>query len=173
MNPETPSPVETRTRRPWVIGAVLIAVGLVSLAAQFIDLEGLSIGLLVVPTLGLIFLLAGILTHEGGWLIPGGILTGIGAGIYLIGGPYENMEGTLPPGIFLLTFAAGWGLITLLSAIFTRETLWWPLIPGGILAAIGAALAAGGAALQALEFVGRFWPLALIGFGIYLLLKRR
>ena len=80
----------------------------------------------------------------------------------------ENAEG----GVFLLSFALGWFSITILSALFTKETHWWAAIPGVIMALVGGAVMMGGVALQTLEVVGDFWPLALIAGGAYLLWQR-
>ncbi len=152
-------------------GLALIIVGLLALAAQFVEF-GESLGLLIVPTLGVIFLLWGIFSRESGLLIPGGILSGIGAGILLITGPYEAASGEVQGGVFLLAFAAGWALIPILSSIVAGENHWWALIPGGIMALIGGGLLLGGAALTVLEFFGRIWPVFLILAGLYLIVRR-
>ncbi|HLF02408.1 MAG TPA: hypothetical protein VI547_10565, partial [Anaerolineales bacterium] len=76
--------------------------------------------------------------------------------------------------IFLLCFALGWVTITVLSLLTARKFVWWPLIPGGIMALIGGSLLAGGAALEALKWFGMFgWPLLLIGIGLYIIFRRR
>lgn len=171
MNPANPvkntSPPLRRNR--VLSGLVLILLGGVFLVAQFVEIP--SLGKLILPGLGLLFLFWGIAVREGGLLIPGGILSGIGMGVYLM--EALPLEGEAEPGVFLLSFGGGFVLITLLSALFTRETQWWALIPGGILAAIGGALYMGGAALDALELAGRFWPVALILAGLWLIFRRR
>ena len=159
----------SEARHRWLAGTALIAIGLFVLIAQFVESE--TLGLLFLPGLGLIFLLWGSLARSVGLLIPGGILSGIGLGVYLMGGPLSHLEGEAEGAVFLLSFAAGWALITLLSALVCQEAHWWPLIPGGIMALIGGALLAGGAALTALEWAGKAWPLIFIGFGLYLLLR--
>ena len=130
----------------------LIAIGVLVLVAQFGGSE--TLGLLFLPALGLIFLIWGSAARSVGLLIPGGILSGIGLGVYLTGGPLSHLEGEAEGAVFLLSFAAGWALITLLSGLICGQTHWWPLIPGGIMAFIGGALLIGGAALTALEWVG-------------------
>jgi hypothetical protein len=59
-------------------GVILVGIGLWALLSQFgaIDLPE-NLGLLFLPGLGAIFLAWGILTHNGGLMIPGGILSGI------------------------------------------------------------------------------------------------
>jgi len=162
--------ISGHTRRNRIIsGLVLILLGGLFLVNQFIEIP--SVGNLFLPGLGLIFLVWGIVTRTGGLLVPGGILTGIGTGVYLMNA--LPLEGNAEPGVFLLSFGGGFALITLLSAIFTRETHWWALIPGGILATIGGALYAGGIAQDVLEIIGRFWPVALILVGVYVIFRRR
>jgi hypothetical protein len=162
---QTAAPKNNRTT-----GIILIIIGVIALLGQF--LAQFNLTYLILPGLGLGFIAWGILTRQAGLLIPGGILSGIGLGVILtgsMGGAESEMDGA----VFLLSFAAGWGLITLLSAIFTDETHWWPLIPGGIMAAIGAALLIGDSALTVLEFVGRTWPILLIAIGVYLVWRQR
>lgn len=160
---------ERRNRR--IGGIALLTIGLLALVAQVVDLG--MLGLLILPALSLIFLAWGISTREAGLLIPGGILAGIGVGVLLMTGTaLGELSETAGPGVFLVAFGAGWALITLVSALFTDETVWWALIPGGILAAIGGALVVGGPALTLLELVGRLWPLALVAAGLYLLFRR-
>ncbi|NJN44998.1 MAG: hypothetical protein HC806_09955 [Anaerolineae bacterium] len=171
MNAENKSKLSSNreNRGRWITGLAFIALGLLWLAQEFVEIDGF--GAIVLPGLAVIFLLWGIVTRSGGLLIPGGILAGIGTGVWLMS--TLPLEGSGQAGVFLLSFAGGWGLITLLSAIFTDETQWWALIPGGIMTLIGGALMAGGVALDILSLAGRFWPVILIVIGISVLLKRR
>jgi hypothetical protein len=75
-------------------------------------------------------------------------------------------------GLFLIGFAGGWVLITILSALFTDETHWWPLIPGGILAFVGLAISLGGAALNLLQLLGNIWPAGLIVLGLIVIWRQ-
>jgi hypothetical protein len=162
--------ISTHARRNRILsGLVLILLGGLFLVNQYVEIP--SAGNLFLPGLGLLFLVWGIVTRTSGLLVPGGILTGIGTGVYLMNA--LPLEGDAEPGVFLLSFGGGFALITLLSAIFTEEIHWWALIPGGILATIGGALYAGGIAQDVLEIIGRFWPVALILVGIYILFRRR
>ncbi len=151
-------------------GIGLIVIGLLVLAAQFIRSDW--VGLLFLPALGLIFLVWGSATRNVGLLIPGGILSGLGLGVFLIEVVHPNLESVDTGGIFLASFGLGWGLITLFSAIFTDRTHWWPLIPGSILGLIGGLLLTGDVGLEVLEFAGKLWPVALIGLGLWFLLRR-
>ena len=107
-----------RWRDRWIAGIALVAIGALVLIVQFAESEVL--GLLLLSGLGLIFLIWGCLVRSVGLLISGGVLSGIGLGAYLIAGPLSHLDGE--GGVFLLSFAAGWALITLLSALICRET---------------------------------------------------
>ncbi len=159
-----------KNRKKETIGGIfLIGIGLLVLLAQFGQMP--NIGLLFLPALGALFLVWGILTREGGLMIPGGILSGIGWGVYAMSGPFADVSGDAEGGIFLLIFGAGFALITLLTALFTEETHWWALIPGGILATIGVAIMTDGMLLNVVELVGKYWPVTLIAVGLYVIYK--
>ncbi len=154
-----------------VAGIALIAIGVLALVAQVVKSDWL--GMLFLPTLGLIFLAWGSLTRKVGLLIPGGIISGLGLGAMLVESPLGQLGDPARGGLFLLAFALGWGLITLLSALFTSQTHWWPLIPGSIMAVVGGALLVGNIAPQILTVMGSLWPLGLIILGLYLLFGRK
>ncbi len=161
----------SKTREQLTGGFILIGIGMIALISQLVDLSAWSdLGLYFLPALGLCFLVAGIFTRQAGFFVPGGILSGIGWGSFLIEGPLQNSQ-VDDGGVFMLVFAAGWALITLFSAVFSNKTYWWPLIPGGIMAFIGVAVLFGGVFLQLLTLVGKLWPLALIAVGLYILFK--
>lgn len=172
VNP-TPSVDEKRPRIPGgvVAGVILVLVGLISLASRFIDLPGIAFPI----TIGLIFLVWGLITRTTGLLIPGGVLTGIFAGATLIEGPLAYLSEQGRGGTFLLAFAGGWVLISLLSLYTEGPRKWWswPLYPAVILGLIGTALLAGEDGLRVLEFSGYIWPVILIVLGLALVFKRR
>lgn len=172
----TPTPVEKKTSaRPGLVaGAILILVGLLALAQQFIHLDWL--GLAFLPALALIFSAAGLIYKKIGLIIPGGILAGIGAGA--IASETFALPEPQDGGRFLLIFAGGWALITLFSIVLhlrdrQQEIAWWALIPGTIIGLVGAAILIGGNALKALEILGQGWPVILIAIGLYIILRRK
>jgi hypothetical protein len=116
-------------------GIILILVGLTVLLQQWFDITKYT-----VLVLGVTMLVWGSLSHRSGWIIPGGVLSGIGLGILAMEGPWQ-FSAEFQSGIFLLCFAFGWFLITVLTALFTC-TQWWALIPGGIMAVIGGSILA-------------------------------
>jgi hypothetical protein len=130
MNPETENKVNTRRNHGIAAGIVLILIGLATLLQRWVDVTNF-----IILLLGLGMLFWGSISRRTGWLIPGGVLFGIGLGILVMEGPWQFPE-VDQGGIFLVCFALGWFSITVLSALFTRLQ-WWPLIPGGIMAVIG------------------------------------
>jgi len=166
--------MQKENRGALIGGLILILGGALALAGQFIpDSWGFPFILLVLLGLGVVFLTAGIATREAGWIIPGGILSGIGAGIALVDGPLTGLVPGDEGGLFMLAFAGGWFLITLLTGLFTDETHWWALIPGGIMALIGLAAGYGSIFAWTLEALGRVWPIALIVVGLVVLFRSR
>lgn len=149
-------------------GIVLIALGLFFLAAQFVNA-----GWLILPVLAVAFLAGGIATRQPGLFIPAGILGGISLGIALVDSPLSVVSGEAQGGVFMLAFAAGWASIPLLSKLFTGVAQWWALIPGAVMALIGGAVLGGGAFRQALTYLPYIWPVALIGVGLFILIRRR
>lgn len=169
MTAQTTTPEHT-SRRSITGGLILIGLGLAFLAGQFI--QQAWYGQLLLAGLGTAFLAAGLWQRNSGLLIPGGILAGLGAGV-AAQAVMVDASPTARGGVFLLCFAAGWALISLLSLVVSRRML-WPLIPGAILALVGAALMAGGQALEVLRWLGAYgWPVILILVGLALILRRR
>lgn len=103
---------------------------------------GWDAGMYLVLAAGVGMLAWGAMKHKTGWIIPGGVLSGIGLGILLYEGPWQ-IPFTQQNGLFLLCFALGWFLITPLSRLFTPRTQWWALVPGGIMAVLGSAILLG------------------------------
>jgi len=171
MSTSTNVTVSAERRNTMIGGALLVAIGLLVLLVQNVKTE--SLGLLFLPALGGLFLIAGIIGRQVGFIIPGGILTGIGLGVVLTQNPQIAVTDTAQGGVFFLGFALGWFLITVLSKVFTHDTQWWALIPGTIMALIGGALMLGGAALNVLEFAGRWWPLILVALGLIIIVQRK
>jgi hypothetical protein len=162
--PESNS-ISPRTGR-MVGGAMLILFGILILAAKAFDL-----GLLLVAFPGLAMLAIGIATRDSGWMIPAGILNGISLGILAI--EQFGLGSRLDEGmVFMLSFALGWFSIPVFSMLFTRERHLWALIPGGVMAFIGGAIAAGGKGLEALTWFNYLVPAVLILVGLLIIFKK-
>lgn len=162
---DTHEPHRRRTQRTIIMGGALIAFGVLALIANFA--QSSLLGLLILPAVGVIFLVWGILVRQVGLLIPGGILLGIGVGTLLSQEVIVGLSDTQHGGVVTLSMGLGFLLIIPLALIFTRARVWWPVFPGVVLALIGVALLIGGQALTALEIAGRFWPVLLIAIGLY------
>jgi hypothetical protein len=138
------------------VGAVLIVIGLMLLASQFI--KGFADRAWPV-VIGGAFVAGYFYRKAYGLLIPGCILLGIGAG-NLATGSIRNF------GDFdSIALGLGFIAIFVIAALYEGRTHWWPLIPGGILVIQG--LQAGSQAVRDLVAVG--WPVILILVGLILL----
>jgi hypothetical protein len=145
-------------RHSIIPGIVLIGLGVFLLIAQTTGVGGEAI----VAVIGAAFLVAYAFTRQYGFLVPGGIVTGLGVGIIV--------ETQLGGGSAVL-LGLGLGFISIYlvdTLVATRPAGWWPLIPGGILATIGVFVAAGQEGW--LAEIARLWPLALIVIGAYVIL---
>jgi hypothetical protein len=165
------SPAQHETRGRIVAGIALIAIGAVALLAQLTNWS--ILGWIILPTLAVIFLAWGLLTHNFGLIIPGGILGGLGLGLFSMVGPFSDLFAGAQPGVFMLCFAAGWAFITLLSPVTSDRVHWWPLIPGAIMGLVGLFLLGGGFTWAIMQLMGYAWAVILIGIGAYLLLRRK
>ena len=145
-------------------GVILIVFGAATLLQRWLD-----IGNYIVLLLGFGMLIWGSVSHRTGWIIPGGVLTGIGLGVLAMQGPWQFPVAD-QSGIFLVCFAMGWFLITLLTALFTC-TQWWALIPGGIMALIGGSILVTNGAIRGLD-LNLVYAFILIVIGLILLVFR-
>ncbi|MCB8984132.1 MAG: hypothetical protein H6659_09920 [Ardenticatenaceae bacterium] len=165
--------MSNKRKNNWAGGIILISIGLLALLGQLVNWQlSPDFGVYLLSVLGALFLVWGIITRQAGPMIPGGILSGLGLGVVLV----ETMswpQGMDEGGVFLLAFALGWVLITVLTAVFTSKTHWWPLIPGGIIAVVGLAVLFGGVFWQALNLLNLVWPLLLIILGITIIFNAR
>jgi hypothetical protein len=160
-------------QKPWwalLPGGLSAALGICFLFSplrlvDFILYAGLGIG---IPLLAW-----GSLKPLMGLIIPGCLLLGAGVGIYLAWAEVLESTDLAQTGIMLVFFALGWVLITLFARLVTTKLIWWPLIPGGILAVVGWGLYIGGNPNNALSFISNTGSITLILFGIYLILLRR
>lgn len=143
------------------------------LAFIFSDLRLVDFVMWVGTGTGLILLVWGILWRLFGLIIPGSLLVTMGPGIYLAWGRSTEINALASTGIMIAIFSIGWFLIILFSRVITAKFIWWPLIPGGILAVVGWGLYIGGDPGNAPSFIANTGSIGLIIFGIYLLLMRK
>ncbi len=116
-------------------GILLVLAGLFMLIQQFVEIE--LTGGVFLAALGLFFILWGATTRKHGLLIPGGILSGLSLGVFLV----EDVPGLIPEyyqsGVILFCLAAGFTLVFVLTQLFTVQKSWWALIVSGGLVLFG------------------------------------
>ena len=161
---------ETSKRDGNIAGVMLVFIGLFLLAIQFLDFA--ILGDLVLPAIALIFLGWGVWARHIGFLIPGGILAGIGADALILPLLPQQWHGDVESASFMLAFAGGWALISLLSPFTRQKFQWWPLIPGGIMAALGLFMLVGDVGSKLAGLSRYAWPLVLIILGLAIILRR-
>ena len=164
MEPNYENKINRRRNHRIVAGVILVLFGLATLLQRWLD-----IGNYIVIVLGVGMLVWGSISHRSGWIIPGGVLSGIGLGILAMQGPWQIPIAD-QNGVFLLCFAMGWFLITLLTALFTC-TQWWALIPGGIMALIGGSILVTNGAIRWMD-LNLVYAVILIVIGLILLVTR-
>jgi hypothetical protein len=158
-----PQGTRTQARDQMALAVILILVGVAGLAGQVLHLTA-NLGGLIVIAIGLGFAVAFAFTRHYGFLVPGGIMTGLGAGI--IASESLALADDQPGGAIVLGLGLGFLAIWVVGAIARVERNHpWPLIPGGILAVIGAVLVIGGQMVNLLDY----WGIGAIAVGIVVL----
>ncbi len=164
MDPVLDKKINTHRNHRLAAGSVLILFGAATLLQRWLE-----IGNYIVLLLGLLMLVWGSFSHRTGWIIPGGVLGGIGLGILAMEGPWL-FPAADQNGLFLVCFAFGWFLIIILTALFTC-TQWWALIPGGIMAVLGGSILVTHGSIR-WEDLNLVYAAILISVGLILLVYR-
>jgi hypothetical protein len=153
---------DVRDRMAFAV--VLIVVGAAGLASRVWQ-PASDVGGWIVLLIGLALAGAFVYTRRYGYLVAGGILTGLGAGIVASESfRFASTEGS--GGAVVLGLGLGFLSIWLLASLANIErNHWWPVIPGGILTIVGTALLIGGQAVEALDY----WGIGVIAIGLIVL----
>jgi hypothetical protein len=158
----------TRSRSGQVtLGVILLTVGAVLLVTRFVPLQAAPLWLL---GLGLAFALLGVFQRRYPALVAGMVLLGVGAGMVL--GDVEP-AGVAKGAWSMLALGGAFVLLYAVDRLLRLRGQWWPLVPGVILLAIGAARSAVIFRLvpPAVEIAVRtWWPLLLVAFGLGLVI---
>jgi hypothetical protein len=156
--------VGTGPRDRIVFGTILLGLGFLGLALQLLEPRA-DLGGLIVLGIGVGLLGAFAYTRQYGYLVPGGIMTGIGSGILVSQSvSFTSDEGT--GGVIVLGLGLGFVAIWVIGALVqVSQHHWWPLVPGTILAIVGGALLIGDRALWLLDY----WGVAVIAVGLLVL----
>jgi len=151
-------------RDQLVFAGILIAVGIVGLVAQVWQPPA-DVGGWIVLLLGLALVGGFLYSRQYGYLIPGGILTGLGSGI-IVSQTFRFATDEAAGGPVVLGLGLGFLSIWVIGAAMQlARHHWWPLIPGGILTVVGGALIIGGTAVDLLDY----WGVAVIAIGLLIL----
>ena len=149
---------------------------MVSLAVAIVffnrELSVLTFSLAISLAVGFVFIIWGFFKKSIGLFIPGLLLITIGIGVYNGWATVGDVNGLRDTGIMLVWFSLGWILITVCSRVFYKTFVWWPLIPGGILAMVGSGLYIGGNPSNTLGFLQNTGSIGLVLLGLYLILLK-
>lgn len=143
--------------RQLTAGLVLIAVGVA--LYLFKRLEGLGEEVVLV-VLGVAFLAAYFTRREYGFLVPGGILTGLG------GAAVAREAFDRGGDVWQLGLGCGFVAIWVIGRLYEGRAHWWPLIPGGILILVGLPRTA-----WIMRSLAENWPLILVVVGVGVVLS--
>lgn len=143
-------------------GLVLIGLGVFFFIVQLTGVGAEAI----VAVIGGAFLVAYAFTRQYGFLVPGGIMTGLGLGVI-----WETQTAPAGGGVVVIGLGLGFLSIYVIDLLVRGSAaLWWPIIPGGILAAIGVLIETEqGGLLAGMQWV---WPVLLIAVGAFVLLMQ-
>jgi hypothetical protein len=162
-------------QKPLAFWSLIPGLVIASVGIPFVTGRIFLLDFLLFPVLaaGVALLTWGTMQKLLGLIIPGCLLLGIGPGVFFAWSKTGTINGLTETGVMLVWFALGWGLITIASRVVSQRFIWWPLIPGGLLAVVGWGLYIGGDPGNAMSFIGNTGSIGLIIFGVYLLLLRR
>jgi hypothetical protein len=150
-----------------------VTIGSLGFALSFTPAGFFDFVIYLLTGLGLVLLAVGVYKRLIGLIIPGCLLVTMGPGTTFAWGTLPAGNSLAQTGVMLVWYGLGWGLITLFSKVVFEQFVWWPLIPGGILAVVGWGLYIGGNPGNAVNFISNSGSIVMIIFGIYLLLMRR
>ncbi len=149
--------MSAKKRSNVVTGSILIALGLGLFILQFAEDLGGEITLIF---LGGVFLALYFNRGQLGFLIPGCILSGLGVGKLIEQLRIDSGEmGQIGLGV-------GFIAIAIIQQFKERQTVWWPLIPGGFLIFSGLAQRSD----QVARLLSIGWPLLFVLIGAWLIL---
>lgn len=150
--------MDAKKRNNMILGAILIVLGIVLMAAKLLQDESDAAILLLI---GAAFLAWYFQNRAYGLLIPSCILLGLGLG-RIVASAFDITGGMEEIGL-----GAGFCAIYAIDLAMHRKASWWPLIPGCILLVIGITELS-----EAFEdFFAVGWPLIIVVIGVLVLLN--
>lgn len=150
--------MDAKKRNNIILGAILIVLGIVLMAAKLLKDESDAAILLLI---GAAFLAWYFQNRAYGLLIPSCILLGLGLG-RIVASAFDVTGGMEEIGL-----GVGFCGIYAIDLALHRKASWWPLIPGSILLVIGITELS-----EAFEdFFAVGWPLIIVVIGVLVLLN--
>lgn len=159
-------------KRLWWVLLVAGIVGGVGYTLLFTPLSIFDFTLFVTLGVGIPFIIWGFYERLFGLVIAGLIVTTSGLGIYFGWNHHISNSGLIETGTMLVWFALGWLMITVCARFIFNKFVWWPIIPGGIIGMVGLGLYLGGGQGNTTGFISNTGSIALILFGLYLILLK-
>lgn len=122
--------------------------------------------------LGTSLLIWGVGKRLLGLVISGCVVLSLSPAFYYSWMSHPTGSSLINTGTMLVWLALGWFMVSLISRIVFQKYIWWPIIPCGVLAMVGWGLYIGGSAGKELGFISNTGSVALILFGLYLILLK-
>ena len=128
---------ETRTR--GFAALMLLTAGLLVLVGRAIPVVGDALAVV----LGIELLVWARVAGSDGLLVTGGVLTGVGLGVLLAAWPLQGADAHVVGASFLLSVAAGFLVVAVLSSWWWHRPQAWAWVCTGVVGAVGGGLLAG------------------------------
>jgi hypothetical protein len=141
------------------VALMLLTAGVLVLAGRAAPVVGDSLALV----LGMELLVWAGIARQDALLVTGGVLTGIGIGVLLAAWPLHEAEPHVIGAAFLLSVAAGFVVVAVLSS-WWQPRQGWAWICAAVIAVVGGGLFTGSDVLARLLAWGL--PAALLGAGV-------
>lgn len=108
-----------------------------------------------------------------GRIVAGSVAAGSISALVLTLGVFGGATEPVISGTALLAFAAGWGLLALLSNRFTAQPQTWARVPAAVMGAAGIVLLVARPGDQTLDTAGWVWPAGALGLCVWMVVQLR
>jgi len=105
-----------------------------------------------------------------GRIVAGSMIGGLVAAIVLVVGPFAGAQEHVIAGSVLLTFAAAWGMLAMLSERWTDQPQRWAYVPAGFMALAGGTILALAPTGNQLGWV---WPPVVAALAVWMIVRAR
>src|SRR5947207_2760689 len=108
-----------------------------------------------------------------GLIVAGSLMTGFVVSIVLVIGPFGGGQEHVIMGTALVGWALVWGLLAVLSRLWTDHPQQWAVVPAALMALTGASLLIFRPDANAFNLLGWIWPPALIALAVWMTVQAR